>query len=161
MSIPRQKFTEDAIVGRGDEPVSSFPKSKITRDTRKPFGSTDQKLAYPARPGYHRHWFNDEPGRIHAAEQAGYTYVNDYQGKVVSQVVGTTKGGGPQTGYLMEIPLEWYDEDMKRLQDGVNEKEKGIRRGAVEKSDMKDTDRFYAGSDKGKIDIHDSFSKAR
>ncbi|ACI52206.1 conserved hypothetical protein [Gluconacetobacter diazotrophicus PA1 5] len=79
---------------------------------RKPFGTHEQKLAYPNRDGYHRHWFNDEPGRIARAQEAGYTQVMDDSGKPVSMTVGVTRGGGPQIAYLMEIPEEWYREDM-------------------------------------------------
>jgi hypothetical protein len=82
------------------------------RPPRKPFGSREQKLAYPNREGYHRHWFNDEPGRIARALEAGYKHVTDESGKNVTTTVGVARGGGGLTAYLMEIPLEWYREDM-------------------------------------------------
>src|ERR1041384_4296280 len=47
------------------------------RAKRKPFGSQGQKLAYADRPGYHRHWFNDTPGRIMDAQSAAYDFVLD------------------------------------------------------------------------------------
>jgi hypothetical protein len=139
------------------------PVRRVTRDSRKPFGSIDQKLAFPKREGYHRHWFNDDPGRIYQAQEAGYTQVTDTNGKPASRVVGVTTGGGPQMAYLMEIPIDWWTEDMDRGQAMVAEKEKGIKRGVVSKSDPKDAGKevFYAGSDKGSIDIHDSFSRPR
>jgi hypothetical protein len=144
-----------------EQPVAA-PR-KITRENRKPFGSTDQKLAFPPRNGYHRHWFNDEPGRIYSAEQAGYDHVKGIDGKPVSRIVGTRQGGGAILAFLMEIPEEWYQEDMKRLQDEVDRKEAGIRRGNVEKADPTDKAKgaFYTGSDKGQIDIHTSFSRPR
>lgn len=80
---------------------------------RKPFGTREQKLAYPNREGYHRHWFNDEPGRIMRAQEAGYTQVMGEDGKPVCTPVGVARiGGGVLIGYLMEIPIEWYREDM-------------------------------------------------
>jgi hypothetical protein len=82
------------------------------RAARRPFGSMQQKLAYADRPGYHRHWFNDAKNRINDALGAGYEHVKDKEGKNVSHVVGTTEQGGPLTAFLMEIPQEWYDEDM-------------------------------------------------
>lgn len=105
---------------------------KISRENRKPFGSQDQKLAYPARDGFHRHWFNEIPGRIDSALEAGYTHVIDKDGKKVSRVVGVSTSGGPLTAWLLEIPEDWYLDDMKRHQDIVDEKESAIRQGALD-----------------------------
>ncbi len=81
------------------------------RPARQPFGSFEQRLAAPPRPGFHRHWFNDDPGRIVRAEAAGYTHVKNESGQPTSKVVGVARGGGPLTAYLMEMPEEWYAED--------------------------------------------------
>ena len=78
---------------------------------RKPLGRQTQKLDSSERPGFHRHWFNDERDRIKEALEAGYAYVKDAEGKPMSKVVGTKKEGGPLTAYRMELPLEWYDQD--------------------------------------------------
>lgn len=96
------------------------------KSARKPFGSMNLKLAYPERTGFHRHWFNETPGRIQQAQEAGYEHVvND--GKPVSKVVGTAEGGGPLTAFLMEIPEKWYNEDMAAQQREIDEKEKSIK----------------------------------
>lgn len=113
-----------------DDRLSSQPK-RVSKDTRKPFGSTTQKLAYPPRSGFHRHWFNEEPGRIDSALGAGYTHVEDKEGKKVQRVVGVGAGGGPLNAFLMEIPEEWYEEDMKRQEKAVMEMDESIRRGTV------------------------------
>jgi hypothetical protein len=105
---------------------------RMSRETRKPFGSQDQKLAYPAREGFHRHWFNEIPGRIDSALEAGYTHVLDKDAKKVSRVVGVSTSGGPLTAWLLEIPEDWYLDDMKRQQDVVDEKETAIRQGALD-----------------------------
>lgn len=84
--------------------------------TRKPFGSMEQKLAAPERPGYRRYWFNDEPGRIIRAAEAGYSHVDGVDGQKISRVVGKLDGGHAQIAFLMEIPVEWYMEDMQRDQ---------------------------------------------
>lgn len=131
---------------------------KVTRQSRKPFGSTDQKLAFPARPGFHQHWFNDEPGRVVQAKEAGYEHVNDQRGVPVSRVVGVTSGGGPLIAYLMEIPQEWWEEDMARQQKLVDEKMADIRRGHVDKRNPLDLNAFYAGSDRGNISIQEGTS---
>lgn len=104
---------------------------RVTRDSRKPFGSQEQKLYYPPRAGYHRHWFNDNPGRIDDALQAGYTHVEDKEGRKVSRVVGVNQAGQPLIAYLMEISEEWYQEDLAAQQRLVDEKDKAIREGSV------------------------------
>lgn len=104
----------------------------VPRVKRKPFGALEQKLFYPAREGFHRHWFNDHPGRIARAQEAGYEHVKDNDGKVVTRIVGTAEGGGPLSAYLMEIPEEWWQADMAEQQKQVNEKEETMRRGALE-----------------------------
>jgi hypothetical protein len=86
---------------------------RVTRETRKPFGSMSQKLYWPKREGFYRHWFNDLPGRIEQALQAGYTHVTDPSTKQpVSRVVGKNDRGEGFRGYLMEIPEDWWREDM-------------------------------------------------
>lgn len=104
---------------------------RVPKDARQPFGSTTQKLAYPARPGFHRHWFNDDPGRIDAALAAGYTHVLDKKGENVHKVVGVNTAGGPLEGYLMELPEEWYQEDMARQHAETEKIQDAIKRGAV------------------------------
>lgn len=102
------------------------------RQTRKPFGATTLKLDYPQRPGFHRHWFNDVPGRTARALEAGYEHVKDHEGKNVSKIVGTAEGGGPLHAFLMEIPEEWFKADMAEQQKIVDEREAAMRRGELE-----------------------------
>lgn len=120
---------------------------RITRENRRPFNSTTQKLAYPDRPSYHRHWFNDTPGRIAGALEAGYAHVSHERGpnagRHVQAVVGRHEGGQPLTAFLMEIPQEWFDDDMAAYERQVAEKEATIKRGMVEKADPKDAQKFY------------------
>lgn len=98
---------------------------------RKPFGSHEQKLKYPERPGFHRHWFNDSPGRIARALEAGYKHVLGKDGKNVSRVVDPGPRGGGLTGYLMEIPLEWWQSDQAVKNKARDEIDAKIRRGVV------------------------------
>lgn len=99
--------------------------------TRRPFGSHQQKLFYPPRAGYHRHWFNDSPGRIINAQEAGYEHVKDDTGKNVVRPVGVNDSGGALMAYLMEIPEEWYKEDMAANQKANDEIDNAIKRGNV------------------------------
>jgi hypothetical protein len=105
------------------------------RPSRKPFGSMSLKLDYPQREGFHRHWFNDVPGRVDRAKEAGYEHVKSNEGKPVSRTVGTAEGGGALTAFLMEIPEEWYKQDMATEQNMIDEKEEVIRRGALDKAE--------------------------
>jgi len=114
-------------------PVITEASTLPPRPNRKPFGALEQKLAYPAREGFHRHWFNDSPGRIVRAQEAGYDHVKGDDGKNVTRIVGTAEGGGPLSAYLMEIPEEWWQADMAEQQKQVNEKEDTMRRGELEK----------------------------
>ena len=113
-------------------PVAPPAARRLDKSTRKPFGSQDQKLAYEARPGFHRHWFNEIPGRIDSALEAGYTHVLNKEGSKVTQVVGVANSGQPLNAWLMELPQEWYDDDMKRQQQSVDEKDSAIRQGALD-----------------------------
>ncbi len=113
------------------------------KKARVPFGSMTQKLAYPHREGYHRHWFNDEPGRIERALAAGYDHVLE-NGEKLKKVVGRYEGGVPIVGYLMEVPQEWYDADMAAEEQIVKDKEDTIRRGRLQGAVAKDdSGRYY------------------
>lgn len=116
----------DLPVPRGTPPEAAPPRRERTR---VPFGAMEQKLAYPERPGYHRHWFNDVPGRIERAKLAGYEHVQGTDGKPVARVVGRDQGGGGLVAYLMEIPSGWYEEDMEEAQAHRDEIANSIRRG--------------------------------
>jgi hypothetical protein len=136
---------------------------RVARENRKPFGSSTQKLAFKKRDGYFHYWFNDVPGRIKAAQDAGYTHVIDETTqKPVSMVVGVTQQGGPLTGYLMEIPEEWHAEDMAANEAKVREKEDTIKRGQVEAADPRERDsRFYDTAQGRKIDIRSTTAARR
>jgi len=84
------------------------------RRKRKRITGLNLKLAVPDRPGYHRHWFVDKPGRLAEADDLAYTHVSDPSLKTdstdsrVRRLTGTDGFGAPQYSYLMETPLEEY-----------------------------------------------------
>lgn len=119
--------------------AETAPAGDNLRKARTPFGSHRQKLSYPAREGYHRHWFKDSlPGRIDDALAAGYEHVKDKQGRIVARVTGVSPGGGPETSYLMELPEELYRQDMA-AQEAENDKlDNAIRHGSIEGQPGKD-----------------------
>lgn len=100
------------------------------RRKKKSFGLERQKLAYTPRPGFHRHWANDVPGRLQDLEERGYAFVKGDDGQPVSRTVGTREGGGGMTGFLMEIPEKWYQEDKAAMHAEIDGVEAAIRRGA-------------------------------
>lgn len=137
-----------------------FDAAEINEDNRVPFGSFTQRLAYPERPGYHRHWFNDSPGRIMRALMAGYKHVQDHDGKNVERPVGTAIGGGALRGFLMEIPDDWWVKDMALTQKNVDRIDRDIRRGEVEGKVGKDG-RYIPRQRPIKIEAADHRKKAQ
>lgn len=126
---------------RGRPPLNPQPAAPevvepARRATRIPFGSVQQKLAYENREGYHRHWFNDTGSRIDRALQAGYEHVKGKDGKHVTRIVGVAEGGGALHSFLMEIPEEWYKEDMAREQELINAREAAIKEGATQGAEV-------------------------
>ena len=82
------------------------------RQIRRPLGTYAQKLALDRRPGYHRHWFNDQPGRVDEAVANGWAHVADREGKPLKRVVGSGRDRGALYAYAMEIPEVFWQEDM-------------------------------------------------
>lgn len=82
------------------------------RSARKPFGTRRERLENTPIPGFQCYWFNDIPGRIERAKEAGYAHVTNPDGSPVRKVVGVMEGGGPLHAYRMKIPMEWFLEDM-------------------------------------------------
>jgi hypothetical protein len=148
--VPPQDVAPSVTADAVDSVGGEKPKR---RRNRKPFGNKDQKLAYPDRPGYHRHWFNDVPGRLIQADEAGYSQVKAPDGKPVSMVVGIGRGGQPLTAYLHEIPQEDYDEDMAAQDSEVHERLGQIERGQLNRPGGRDGQLQYAGSERGDISI--------
>ena len=116
------------------------------------YNSLGQKLAYAPREGYHRHWFNDTAGRIQEFYQKGYEHVKDNEGKNVSRVVGTAESGGPLHAFLMEIPEEWWREDVAKAEAESNARMEAIKRpGPPVGTEARDSDKFYAGKEGSSI----------
>lgn len=118
-------------------PISTddeVPARIVTRETRKPFGTKEQKMAREPIPGFHIHWFNDVPGRIDRAKESGYEHVLDKNNCPERLVVGKSEEGTPIYAYLMKIPQTWYDDDMAAQQADVDRIDHQIRRGVLNQS---------------------------
>lgn len=116
---------------------------------RIPMSTPTLKLYVPNIPGYHPHWFNDDPGRISRALRAGYSFVTEDEvdlnitstlaesslgngntdlGGQISIVVDRTTG---QRAYLMKIKTEYYLQDQAALEEANSKVDKVVRRGQV------------------------------
>lgn len=82
------------------------------RKIRKPFGALTQKLALDKRYGYHRHWFNDQAGRVQEAEENGWSFIEGKDGKPLRRPVGMGRDNGVLYAYAMELPEVFWEEDM-------------------------------------------------
>lgn len=89
------------------------------RSIRKPFGTMMQKLARPKKPGYHTHWFSDEPGRVDEAKSNGWAHRLDKEGKPVKRVVGRGRDSMALYGYAMDLPMIFWEEDMQARHDAA------------------------------------------
>src|SRR5262249_4748448 len=131
--------TASATGSEKSSPASTLPPNSAAsatapprrRGKANPFGTHEQKLSYAPRPGYYRRWFNDVGTRITQALEGGYTHVVGNDGKNVMRPVGVAEHGGALIAYLLEIPKEWYDEDMAAQQAEVDKVEEAMRRGVV------------------------------
>lgn len=86
----------------------------VMEGERVPFEDAELKMAWPSRPGYRRYWFNDVPGRIMRAKQAGYTHVIDTDTGGNAEVISDKTVQGGRKSYLMELPMPLYQQDMAR-----------------------------------------------
>lgn len=132
------------------------------RALRKPFGTMSLKLSLPKRVGYHRHWFNDVAGRIDEAEQNGWKKVLK-DGVPIKRAVGTGRDNGALYAYAMEIPTEFWQEDMDARHRIAQERMDDVKRkmpvqaaaGSVRKEDA---DKFYnpQGGDMPAVKVSES-----
>jgi hypothetical protein len=134
------------------------------RRIRKPFGAYSQKLALPRRPGYHRHWFNDVGGRLEDAVGNGWAHVKGQDGKPIKRVVGTGRDNGALVGYAMEIPLEFWQEDMDARFAAAQARVDDVKKTPFQspngsKADRADQDKFYT-SRESVISMSESTSKS-
>ena len=104
------------------------------RRARVPLGIKQANLAASARAGYQRRWVNDTPGRLQQAEQGGYTFVSTDPtakstdlGAHTSRVVGTKEDGTAMQAFLMEIPMDWYEEDQATKQKPLDDFENALK----------------------------------
>jgi hypothetical protein len=118
------------------------------RKNRVPYGATAQKLAYPSRSGYKRHWFNDIGGRVQDHMERGWTVVNDPKGRPVIRTVGSARDNSPLKAHLMEIPSVFWEEIEAERNALAKSRVDDIRRSPIRAeagaAKASDKDKFYS-----------------
>ncbi len=139
MNVPKRRGRRPANIAA---PIVEMPATEAAppegaptkRRRRAATGGFHLRLKTPERPGYHRRWFNDEPGRLAEAEDLAYSHVcdpglkSDSPDTRVRQHVGS-KDGRPLYAYLMETPMEEYRAGQADKEEAHTSFEAAIRRG--------------------------------
>lgn len=132
---------------------ASRPGRTSAERQRIPMSVPVQKLMVPEIPGYHLHWFRGTPDRLGRALQAGYSFVTRDEVQINNLNIGddsaeagsnslgdrVTVGAGsevttdnqPMQLVLMKIPLEFWQEDQRFLEDRNEEIANAIRGGRI------------------------------
>lgn len=129
-----------------------------------PMGSKSGRLKVPHKPGWHRHWFRTEPGRIERAMQAGYRFVDPAEISMIPQQLGGTpeQGGSTDLGsrvsvaaggfadngqalrlYLMECPQHLYERAQAMLQADTDHTVQALAAGRGGKDDYAEAGNSY------------------
>jgi hypothetical protein len=137
--------------------VTTESTKKPVRRNRGAFNGTRGKLQVGKQiQGYHLYFFNDEPGRIQAALEAGWEFVSPEEvgyastnvtnrnldlGDRVSVIGSKNELGQPVQQVLLKIKQEWWEEDQAEIQKRNDRTDAAIRKGKGG-SDV-DTTGFY------------------
>lgn len=148
--------------------------SEATFDESKwvPMGSKSTRLSVPNKPGWHRHWFRTEPGRIERAMQAGYKFVDPAEISMIPQQLGGApeQGGSTDMGsrvsvaaggygdngqalrlYLMECPMRLYERAKAMLQQDTDATVNALAAGRGGKDDYAESGSSYVRGDTPKL----------
>jgi hypothetical protein len=101
-----------------DPHTRDVPRETNGRAPRVPM-SAGGKLKVPEslmEEGYQYYWAVDRPGELEKFKAAWWEFVTDERNEPI-----TTPAGRGETHFLMRIPKEYYDEDIARQQDRVND----------------------------------------
>lgn len=150
------KQAEAQVATQGPEQTTASG----VRRKRGTFNGTTGKMSVNVeklvQQGFHMHIINDLDNRINEVLDRGYEFVLSHEvdgitsnttsrntdiGDKVRFLVGTQKSGDPLYAYLMKIKQEWYEEDMRDLQNRNDMIDDAIRRG---KTAISDPSHFYS-----------------
>lgn len=104
---------------------------KVTRESRRSLTGASLRLTADTDPNYHYRWVNDDPGRIAKFENAGYVVVKSKDAhaadgigdSVASVAAGLNVEGRERRTFLMRLPREWHEDDIKEKRKIVDETE--------------------------------------
>jgi hypothetical protein len=133
------------------KPADATKTEGVSLRRRIPMSTPRPKLAIPELPGFYCYWMNDYAGRIQQAQQSGYDFVSSEEidinptsisgdvetsgnsdlGTRVSVVVGEAPNGGPLRAYLMKLPSEFHNDDVRELQKQNERLDKVIKAGKL------------------------------
>lgn len=147
--IAKDKFIDDeakAIEASADGVIAAArTRRKEAREAHANSGGLQgQRLVAPQREGFKRRFVNDDnKGNIDKHLRLGYYFLEETQigdeyiptsdlGKRKSQRVGTKEDGSELIGYLMEIPLEFYQETQNEKEARIVALESQVRQGNAE-----------------------------
>lgn len=115
-------------------------------------GFRDKMEVKGIKPGFHACWVNDYNVDAYLAGSYDFVTYNVTVGDKHINAAATEGGkismpvGNGVIAYLMEIPQEWYEEDMAKLENETDEKERAMR----------DTFRSKEDGRYGEVKIRDS-----
>lgn len=131
---------------------SNVKKTRVIRErkTRIPLREQKRLIGVNKEPGYMYRLVNDVEDRINSFLTAGYEIVDKTGNEVEvdkriqdpswrQSALSQSVGGGIK-GYVMRIPIEWYEEDQSKKQLEIDKKEKS--KNIKASKDVK-TDDFY------------------
>jgi len=137
------------LQGEVPEPTKK-EKRKVKDKNRVPLGQLRSRLGNIGRFNISDdkvpRWVNDHPGRVHAALEGGYQFVQDPKkighvgddplnpqglSTAVKTVVGEKQDGSPLDAYLMVIDRDLYEEDQEFKQRELELLDESIKAGAV------------------------------
>ena len=125
---------ERAAEPEQQEAPEAVPQRKRRRRGALEYGA-HFKLSAPKREGFERRFVNDKGNRLADLQEIGYTFVEDTgiathgPGTRVNRLAGTQESGAPLKTYLMEIPEEYYREDMQDKDEALREYDRAINEG--------------------------------
>jgi len=153
----KQTATKEAEVVSKEIEVTTESKERPVRRNRGAFNGTRGKLQVGNLiTGYHLYFFNDEPGRVQAALDAGWEFVSpDEVGYVSTNVTNRNVDLGDRVSIigskndmgqavqqiLMKIREDWWLEDQAEIQSRNDKTDAAIRKGKGGSS--VDTTGFY------------------
>ena len=151
---------------------ASDPEAAFDESTWIPMGAKVGRLKVPEKPGWHRHWFRNEPGRIERAMQAGYRFVDSAEISMIPQQLGgsveqtgstdlgsnvsVAAGGYGDNGqamrlFLMECPMRLYERAKAMLQQDTDNTVEALAAGRGNKDDYAEKGNSYVRGDTPKL----------